>query len=286
MSMIILKILKWFSFLFTGIMAIIIGLIFILPLFEQKLSINESTKTCVITGASQGIGKSIAVEMIKRGWKVIGIARNENELRKVHEELGSLFIPYKCDVSKYDQVVRVSEEIKRQQLKPTLFFLNAALSTDPLEKWQSIFDLHKKTIETNYLGVISWVDEWLNNVKEWGGGTFVVISSVNAIFAGSESASTGYGASKAAISSAFRSLRFQYYDDKISFVDVLPGPVDTQGLEEDRETPFIHQPEEEARYIVQQVFKGKQHIEPSWYWSYLVRLLTFLPDKLRVRALD
>ena len=280
-----MKILKWFSFLFTGIIAIIVGLIFILSLFEQKFSINESTKTCLITGATRGIGKSLAVEMIKRGWKVIGIARNENELRNVQHDLGPLFIPYKCDVSKPEQVHQASDQIKHQQLKPTLFFLNAA-SSDSADKWQPLFNVHKKTFDTNYFGVISWVDEWLNNVKEWGGGTFIVISSVNAIFAGRESAESGYGASKAAISSAFRSLRFQHYYDNIAFVDVLPGPVDTQGLEEDRNTPFIHKPEDEARYIVEQVFKGNQQIEPSWYWSYMVRLLTFLPDKLRVRALN
>lgn len=278
----VVKILKWFSYFFTGIIALIIGLKFVVPFFDQRPLINESTKTCLITGASLGIGKALATEMIERGWKVIGIARNEKRLKDVQHELGSSFIPYRCDVSQPEHVHYVSEQIKHQQLKPTLFFLNAAFSAS-VDKWHPIFNAHKKMFDTNYFGVISWVDEWINNVKEWGGGTFIVISSVNAIFAGKESAGTGYGASKAAISSAFRSLRLRYFYDNVSFVDVLPGPVDTQGLEEDRNTPFIHEPDKEARFIIKEVFKGKQHIEPSWYWSYMAWLFIVFPDELRVK---
>lgn len=111
----------------------------------------------------------------------------------------------------------------------------------------------------------------------------MVISSVNAIFAGPGSAGGGYGASKAAISSAFRTLRLQYYYDGISFVDVLPGPVDTQGLKTDSKLPFTHKPDDEAGYIIEDVFKGKQHIEPSWYWSVIFRLLNWLPVILQVK---
>lgn len=229
-----------------------------------------------------GIGRALAAEMVKRGWKVIGIARHEDTLKNVGRELGAAFIPYVCDVSKPEQVHHVSEQLKQQHLKPTLFFLNAA-AFDSADKWQPIFNAHKQTFDTNYFGVISWVDEWLNEVKRLGGGNFVVISSVNAIFGGPGSAGGGYGASKAAISSAFRSLRLRYYDDNISFVDVLPGPVNTHGLITDSKLPFTHQPTDEARIIVKQVFKRKQHIEPSWYWSCIIRWLNWLPDKFQVK---
>ena len=251
----------------------------ILSLFDQSPAINQTSKTCLLTGASLGLGKHLAIEMVKRGWKVIGIARREEKLKEVEQELGTLFIPYVCDVSKPEQIHQVSEQIKQRQLKPTLFFLNAA-SFDSSDKWQPMLSAHRQTFDTNYFGVIAWVDEWINDLKKWGGGTFVVISSINAIFAGSGSAGGGYGASKAAVSSVFRSLRLRYYNDNIGFVDVLPGPIATQALGPKEKTqPFVHQPEDEARYIVEQVFKRKRHIEPSWYYSFKIRQLNLVPDK-------
>jgi 3-hydroxy acid dehydrogenase / malonic semialdehyde reductase len=280
--MIIVRILQWFSYLFTGIIVLIIGFRFVVMRFEQRPSINEVTKTCLITGTSSGIGRALAGEMVKRGWKVIGIARREEKLKEVEYELGSSFIPYICDVSKREQVHQVSDQIKEQNLAPTLFFLNAS-SWDSSDKFQPMFNAHKQTFDTNYFGVIVWVDEWLNEVKTLGGGTFVVISSVNAIFGGNGFVGAGYGASKAAISSVFRSLRLRYYNDGIGFVDVLPGPVDTQGLKTNTKLPFTHKPEDEARYIIDDVFARKQHIEPSWYWSIVIRLLNWLPDRFQVK---
>ena len=280
--MIVLNIAKWFSYVFTSLVVLFICIRFVALLFEQRPPINEATKTCLITGSSQGIGRSLVFEMVHRGWKVIGIARNEEKLKNIQRELGTAFIPYICDVSIPEQVHQVSEQIKQCQLSPTLFFLNAA-SFDSSDKFKPMLSAHKQTFGTNYFGVIAWVDEWLNEVIRLGGGTFVAISSVNAIYAGPVSAGGGYGASKSAISSAFRSLRLRYYGANIGFVDVLPGPVDTQGLKVDRKLPFTHKSGDEARYIIDDVFKRKQHIEPSWYWSVIIRWLNWLPDRFQVK---
>lgn len=279
--MLLLKILQWLSYIFVGLCAAYIGFRWIVLLTERR-SLNEATKTCLITGASSGIGKAIAVEMAHRGWRVIGIARNEEKLKDVEHELGAVFIPYVCDVSIPEQVHQASEQIKQRQLQPTLFFLNAATFTSA-DKFKPMFSAHREVFDTNYFGVISWIDEWLNTVKEYGGGTFVAISSINAIFAGPGSAGSGYGAGKAALSSAFRSLRLRYYYDNIGFVDVLPGPVDTHMLKTESKLPFTHKATDEARIIVGQLFKGQQHIEPSWYWSVIARHLNWLPDRFQVK---
>ena len=70
----------------------------------------------------------------------------------------------------------------------------------------------------------------------------------------------------------------------IGFVTVLPGPVATDMLKGvPKNIPFIHQPDDEARYIVEQVFKRKTQIEPSWFYASLFRILNWLPDCLRPR---
>lgn len=255
--------------------------IFAIYLFLNRLDrhpINQSTKTCLVTGASSGIGYEISREMIKRGWKVIGIARREEKLKEIAKELGANFIPFKCDVSIPTQIHEISNSIKKRGLQPTLFFLNAGIGFPP-NKFEPMLNKHKQTFDTNYFGVIAWVDEWVNEVTKFGGATFVATSSVASIFGGS----AGYGASKAAINACFNALRLQYHFDNINFVLVLPGPVATGMLKSEKPLPFTHQPADEAKYIVEQVFKGKKQIEPNWIYSCFLRVLSCLPDWLALK---
>jgi len=246
--------------------------------FDRIPPINETTKTCLITGASSGIGYNMAREMIKRGWKVIGIARKQDKLQEIAKELGANFIPYVCDVSDRESVKRVSTQIKEQQLHPTLFFLNAGMA-ELEELYQPMLSIHQETFDTNYFGVVAWVDGWLNDVKNTGGGTFVATSSVSSLWAGPKAAS--YGASKAAINACFRALHLQYRNEGIGFVIVLPGPVKTDMLKGSvKDLPFIHKPDAEAKYIIKKVFARQKQIEPSWFYSWLTRTLNVLPDGL------
>lgn len=252
-------------------------------LLDRIPPINGTTKTCLITGTSSGIGREIAREMVKRGWLVLGIARQQKKLLQVSQELGEKFIPYTCNVSDAGAVHLISEQIKKQQFKPTLFFLNAGTGTVE-EKFKLMSDIHKQTFATNYFGVISWIDEWINQVKTYGGATFVATSSVASLFATPGSAS--YSASKVALNNCFQALALQYHNDTIGFVIVMPGPVATEMLKTDKPIRFTHTPETEARYIVRHVFKREKQIEPSWYYSITLRFLDWLPAQLAIRILS
>ena len=239
------------------IMSIFVVLVLSSILFVRHIDrltpINMATKTCLVTGASSGIGLEFSREMVKRGWKVIGIARREDKLKELEHELGTnkfgtnkfgtnkfdtdgsgsnnsgsqAFIPFVCDVGNREQVHKVSETIKSMGLKPTLFFLNAG--TGELEnKWEFSTDIHQKTFATNYFGTIAWIEEWLSSVKQFGGGTFVATSSIAALMAMPGTAA--YATSKIALVHCFDSLRRQYLHDNIGFITVLPGPTDTEML--------------------------------------------------------
>lgn len=275
------------SFLMNKKLLILISFILIITYFFQDYfnvnPINESTKTCLITGASSGIGYELSKEMIRRGWKVIGIARSQENLDKARRELGNGFIQFKCDVSKQNQVHNISDKIKEIGLQPTLFFLNAG--TGELEEsFKPILNKHKMIFNTNYFGTIAWIDEWINNVRNYGGGRFIATSSVNAIF--SSPAAAGYCASKSALNATFKSLRLKYLNNKIGFVIVMPGPVDTNMLKSNNPVPFTHKPSDEAKYIIKKVFAGKIVIEPSFSYSCYYRILNFLPDWLVLKFIN
>ena len=248
---------------------------------SRLAAINTTTKTCLVTGASSGIGKHLAIEMVKRGWTVVGIARRAELLNQLSQKLGpTKFVPFVCDVSNREQVHAVSEKIKSQGLKPTLFFLNAGIGALE-QKWQVSSTHHQQTFATNYLGNIALIEEWLLSTKQLGSGTFVAISSVTAFLA--LPASGAYAASKIALVHCFDALRRQYLHDNIGFSVVLPGPVDTDMFQ--GQIPFKHQADDEARYIIDQVFGGKKQIEPSWFYSVALRLANLLPDAVIAKFL-
>jgi len=284
--MCIISFLKWFSYIFTGIIVFILLLRFVLSHLSSNPPVNQTTKTCLITGASSGLGRALAVEMVKQGWKVIGIGLRAELLNELQKQLGEQsFIPYVCDVSNREDVHHASDEMKTKGLQPTLFFLNAGIPLREEKGKVSAAD-HQRIFATNYLGVVVWIDEWLNAVQTYGGGTFVATSSISALASMPNSAA--YGASKVALLSCFKSLQLQYKKDNVCFSVVALGEVATETFNPNIfykiqkgeklsfiQSLFVHLPEDDARYIVKQVFNGKKQIESSWLCSAVARLISW-----------
>lgn len=68
-------------------------------------------KTALVTGASRGIGKAIAKAMVNSGATVVALGRNKETLEQTQKEMGDSYIPYSCDVSDVDNIVRYISEI-------------------------------------------------------------------------------------------------------------------------------------------------------------------------------
>jgi 3-hydroxy acid dehydrogenase/malonic semialdehyde reductase len=238
---------------------------------------TQTKQTCLITGASSGIGEALSREMISKGWLVVGIARSADNLNALAKELGENFIPYSCDVAEEESVKDVSNTLKEKNHAPTLFFLNAGIAGDEALEDPLKMELshHHKVMAVNYFGVLSWVHEWADPQTQHD-TTFVVTSSVNAFFAPPGGAA--YAASKAAIAKAFESLQLSYNNTKIRFSIVYPGQIATKGLKGN--VPFVWSAEKLAKHMVNQILKGKQNIEPSLFYSIITRLFNWLPKKL------
>jgi len=67
----------------------------------------------VITGASSGIGRELAKQLVKDGHAVWGVARRENLLNDLKKELGDLFFYTAGDVSMENEALKIAEEMKR-----------------------------------------------------------------------------------------------------------------------------------------------------------------------------
>ena len=81
---------------------------------------SSSRRTAVVTGASRGFGRAIAAGLAAHGVHVVGVARDEGELRSLQHELGSSFTPVAADVTDEGLAARLIAEHR-----PDLLVLNA-----------------------------------------------------------------------------------------------------------------------------------------------------------------
>lgn len=237
---------------------------------------------CLITGASSGIGRSLAVQMAQKGYYVIAIARNVEKLKELESEIGSSQIKVcVCDVSDAESIRKVSENLVQENLIPDIFFLNAGDGlVEPIGNLS--LETHQKTFAVNYFGAIAWIDAFMPLVKEKG-AKFIATSSILTYFATPGSAS--YSASKSALKACFDALRRQYLGSKLEFVCVHPGPVDTNLLKTSKKIPFIWAPEKAASYIIEKIFAGKKVIAFPLFYRCLFRILSILPDAWAMKIL-
>ncbi len=245
---------------------------------------KDKSNIALVTGASKGIGYALVEELIASGWKVVGVARSKDALDEMAKSYGEdLFISYSCDVSDRESVRVASKSLRDKGIIPTLFFLNAGIAGEAACEDVNNFTTqkHNEIFDTNYFGVLHWVEEWVPVCQKVQGARFVVTSSINAIFA--PPTGSAYAASKAAIAKAFEGLAMTYFNTNLNFSVVYAGPVATEGLKGN--LPFTWDPKRMAKYVVKKTNKGKSRIHNSLFYSWLARFLRILPKKYTMKIL-
>ena len=71
----------------------------------------------LVTGASSGIGKDIAKELVMRGWDVILVARRADRLKELKQELGKHAKCVRCDVSHIEECKKLHEVLQGQNIE-------------------------------------------------------------------------------------------------------------------------------------------------------------------------
>ncbi len=184
-------------------------------------------KNVIVTGASRGIGKAIAIELARRGYRVaLNYKNSEKEAEAIMEKInnseifkGEAYI-YKADVSKYDEVKKMVDNFAGKFGKIYGLVANAGIYIRK-DIWEmSIEDWHR-TMDVNLSGAFYLVKASLPYISQ---GSIVFISSQLA-FKGSPS-SVAYSASKAGILGLMRSLALQLAPN-IRVNAVAPGTIDT-----------------------------------------------------------
>jgi short-subunit dehydrogenase len=179
----------------------------------------------VVTGGSSGIGAAVARKLTERGWSCVLVARGEERLRSVSEELGAEW--ERCDVGDRAAVERVAAAIRERHPEIGLLVNGAGipgrggfLRTEP--------ELIEEVTRTNYLGSIWCLRAFLPALEAAAPSHVVNVVSVAGTV--SSGAAGPYSASKHAQLAFSRATRGELRRRGISVHTILPGFVETPGF--------------------------------------------------------
>lgn len=180
-----------------------------------------------ITGASSGIGKAVATEFAKIGYKVFASSRNSVDLERLNRELENEDCEVEimpCNVASHSNVDNTFKKIISKS-KLGCLINNAGITTFKLAEENSIREIDD-IISTNLLGSIYTIKAVLPHFIENGGGTIINVLSVVAKQVYTKS--SAYSASKAGLLAYTNSLREEVRKYNIRIINVLPGATETQ----------------------------------------------------------
>lgn len=186
---------------------------------------DVSNARAVVTGASKGIGRTIAEELIDAGATVYGLARSEEKLAELHESHGEAFQPLTCDVRDRSRVEEAIADIAEEAGRIDVLINNAGLGRFggidemPDEDW----DLQ---IDTNLTGTYNCTRAVVPIMKEQNaaggfGGHIVNIVSIAGLIGNADLSS--YNASKFGVTGFSEALMKELRDDAIKVTAIYPG---------------------------------------------------------------
>ncbi len=173
-----------------------------------------------ISGASRGIGKSIANHFAENDYKVIGTSRNDFEFDNKSENL----IPIKLDITSRDDVKKCFNDLKSKDLLPDILINNAGITSDQLflkmkdDDWDSV-------ISTNLTGTYNLTKIFIRNMIKNKNGRIINISSVAGLMG--NPGQVNYSSSKSALNGFTKSLAKEIGSRNITVNSIAPGFIDT-----------------------------------------------------------
>ena len=177
-------------------------------------------KNIFISGASRGIGKSMAEHFAKSNFNVVGTSRNNF---RFDNDLENLF-PIKLDVTSRNDVKKCFDELKLKNLLPDILINNAGITADQLflrmndDDWDNV-------INTNLTGTFNLTKIFLKNMIKNKFGRIINISSISGLMG--NPGQVNYSSSKAALNGFTKSLAKEVGSRNITVNCVAPGFIDT-----------------------------------------------------------
>ncbi len=202
----------------------------------NKYELNH--KIAVVTGASRGIGKQIAKDLIISGAKVALISRSEKELNIVSQEFSKLgkTIPLPLDIKNIEDVKNAIKTIIDKWGKIDILVNNAGVTRDNLliKMKESDWDY---VIDVNLKGTFNCIKSVIPHMLKKRSGKIINITSVVGI--SGNAGQSNYCASKAGVIGLTKSIGKEYGIKGINVNAIAPGFIETDMVQDLDSDSFI-----------------------------------------------
>ncbi|HLF69643.1 MAG TPA: SDR family NAD(P)-dependent oxidoreductase [Actinomycetota bacterium] len=245
---------------------------------------NWKGKVCVITGASSGFGESVARELASRGARIIAVARREEKLREIIDDVGGAPHSYiKADISDLAQVRAMATRLAQLTDHVDVLINNAGVGTSgPLA--QATSEELEGVIRTNLLGAIWCTKESLALIEKAPRErrTPIVVNVASMAGRIALPGSADYAASKFGLVGFTESIWYELSAKGIRTMMVNPGLADTEGFPMDaiRAKPLlgwsVMDASRVAGALVRGIEQGSFEVRVQWWMNpiyYLVLVM-------------
>jgi len=245
--------------------------------------------SAIVTGASSGIGRALALELASRGWDLGLSARREETLRALAAEItakhpGRRVVVKALDVRDAAAVRETVGALFRELGDVGLVVVNAGIG-GPHRVGDGSFERSRDIVTTNLVGGMATVDAAVACWREAPGNgprRIVGITSV-AGFRGLPG-SSAYSASKAGFSVYLEAARGEVRGLGIDVIDIAPGFIDTPINQDLPSRPFLVDAADGARRIANLVDRGvSRSTVPVFPWNAIGFVMRNVPDALWTR---
>ena len=208
-------------------------------------------RIALVTGGSKGIGRAIALALVRAGVQLAITARHESDLAEATSELKrhGKAVGYVCDVRDYDQVKSTIARVSADLGGLDILVNNAGIGIFASVESMSVEDF-RAILETNVFGVFYCCHEAIPLMKRRGGGYIINISSLAGANAHPQMAA--YNASKFGLNGFSEALMQEVRHDGIKVSYIMPGSVNTEfgGDEPSDAKSWQLQPDDVARVVM------------------------------------
>ncbi|XP_022156278.1 NADPH-dependent pterin aldehyde reductase-like [Momordica charantia] len=190
---------------------------------------GDSSKTILITGVSQGIGRALALELAKRGHTIIGCARSQNKLDSLQLELSDASLRnhllFNLDVRSNDKVREMARTVKDKIGAPDIIVNNAAIMSEKMKMWEIAAEMFHDVIDINIKGTVNILRHFIPLLIPKSQGIIVNISSLFGKMGGVQA--SAYCSSKWAIEGLSKSVAKEL-PNGMTIVALDPGIINTE----------------------------------------------------------
>ena len=229
---------------------------------------NCRDKTALVTGASSGIGRLLAVRLAREGARAVAlVARRDAQLAEVAREveaLGARALALPCDVADRAAVLATASTALAELGSVDLLVNNAGYGHHRRFLEWDLDDI-ERMLQVNFLGSIYWTKALLPQMVKRGQGWIVFVASVAGKLAVPEE--SAYAASKFAMVGFAEALSMEIEDAGVHVLTVCPGTVRTDFFDEEalRRMPPVSrrmmiEPGVLVDAILQALARGKREI--------------------------